>query len=519
MNRPQTLREKLAQLIIVRIGSNLPPIRTVEEDADKVRRQLDECPLGGLLLFNGRRQHTAETLDRLQGCTNVPLLVTADIERGVGQQLHGYPVFPHAMAFSALDEAEESVFDFAQSTAQVARASGIHVTLSPVADVNNDPQNPIISTRAFGCEPQQVSRLVAAFIRGSHAGGLLTTAKHYPGHGNTSEDSHHELPTVRSSREEMQQIELPPFQAAIEAGVSLIMTAHVCYPAFDATGKCATLSRPIVTELLRDQLGFQGAVISDSLLMEGVKQQGTNEGDLAVQAINAGVDFLLDIADPVGTLNEMERAVIEGRLDAARVEQAFERVWKLKTATFEEQPEAIDITTMEDYVLPTMEKLVTTVCRDSITMASEREGQLPFSTHQSLCVVVIKTVNPSGSSDDEPIAAHLREHFTSCEYIELGPEASEQEYARAKSACQEAEQVLVALIVKPAAWHRFGLSPELVAYAKELLSHNNCVLVSLGAIEALSEFESLTNPPSQLCTYSDVPAAQQALVQLLAKVT
>ncbi len=515
MNPPKTLREKLAQLMYVRIGSNLPPVRAADEDATKIERILETCPIGGLLLFNGRRHDTPSTLDRLQEVSDVPLLVAADIERGVGQQMRGFSIFPHAMAFSALDEAEKRVYEFALITAKVARASGIHVTLSPVADVNNNPLNPIISTRAFGREPQEVSRLVTAFVRGSHDGGLLTTAKHFPGHGNTSEDSHHELPTIHSSREEMQQIELPPFQAAIDAGAALIMTAHICFPAIDPTGQCATLSQPILKDLLRKQLGFEGAVVSDSLMMEGVKQQGENEGDLAVKAINAGVDFLLDIVDPHTTLDQMEQAVEEGRLDEARVNEAFEHLWKLKQSTFDDHSHDVAATEIENNVLPEMERLVTTISHDAITATNTRAGQLPFAKERKLSAVVIKTVNPSGSTEEEPIAAHLREQFSDCDYFDLGPDATEENYSKAKEACQNAEQVLIALIVKPAAWHRFGLKPELVAYVKELLEHDNCVLVSLGAAEALSEFASHPTPHTQLCTYSDVPASQQAIVQYL----
>src|SRR5690606_35336232 len=143
------------------------------------------------------------------------------------------------------------------------------MSFSPVADVNVDPRNPIIATRAFGNKPDRVADLVTAFVKGSAAGGILATAKHFPGHGNTHEDSHHALPTVDGSREELLACELVPFRAAIAAGVPLLMTAHVRFPALDPSGKPATLSQGILTDLLRNELHFQGAVVSDSLLMDG----------------------------------------------------------------------------------------------------------------------------------------------------------------------------------------------------------------------------------------------------------
>ena len=303
----------------------------MEEDAERIESLLGECAIGGLLLFNGRQDATAQTLAHLQCLSKYPLLVAADIERGVGQQLRGETLFPHAMAFSALgDDAEQHVHEFARLTGLAARTNGIHISFSPVADVNVDPRNPIIATRSFGSDPQRVSKLVSAYIAGCKAGGLLATAKHFPGHGNTHEDSHHALPTVKASREEMETCELTPFKAAITAEVPLIMTAHVRYPGLDPSGTPATLSKPILVDLLRGSLGFQGVVASDSLLMEGVKSQSQNPGELALKTLLAGVDLLLDVEDPLSTLAALESAVANGHLSIERVDEAYQRVCDLK---------------------------------------------------------------------------------------------------------------------------------------------------------------------------------------------
>ena len=245
-----SLREKIAQLVFVRIGSNLPPVRTAEQDEERVAKLLDECPVGGLLLFNGGPE-IKQTLERLQKRSTVPLLVAADIERGVGQQVKGYTLFPHAMAFGTMNESDgnSALRSFAQILAHESRDAGIHITFSPVADVSTNPRNPIIVTRAFSDDVERVSQLVSLFVNEVQSRGIHATAKHFPGHGDTEKDSHDSLPTVARSREQLAACELKPFQAAMDAGCELIMTAHVAYPALDPSGTPATLSPVILQNL------------------------------------------------------------------------------------------------------------------------------------------------------------------------------------------------------------------------------------------------------------------------------
>ncbi len=512
-DRPTSLREKLAQLLFVRVGSNLPPVRTVEEDELRVTELIEQCPVGGLVLFNGRRGETAQTLARLQTQSRYPLLVASDIERGVGQHLLGHTVFPHAMAFDALGpDAEQAVQEFAEFTANSALANGIHIAFAPVADVNIDPRNPIIATRAFGSSPERVARLVKSFIEGCQNEGLLTTAKHFPGHGNTHEDSHLALPTVDASREEMLACELAPFRAAISANVSLIMTAHVRYPAWDESGKPATLSRPILTELLREQLGFDGVVVSDSLLMEGVKSQYANEGELAVEALLAGIDILCDLAEPVATLEALETAVAREDLPLQRVEESFRRVWALKQSVFSAPRREADIDTDDSArTTETMEGHSREVARKAIICQTNDSASRPLSSRRSLCALLLRPHGSHLDPPEQPLGAALRERFNACEYYELGPDCQSTEYDSFCKRALQADQLLIAFIVKPAAWHRFGLLPEQAALVKKLTESRECVLASLGTPEALHPFEATV----KLCTFSDVAASQVALAEYI----
>lgn len=506
--RPSSLREKLAQLMFVRVGSNLPPVRTVEQDAERIGELLAECPLGGLILFNGLREETPTTLARLQEISKVPLLISSDIERGVGQQLHGPELFPHAMAFDSLgNEAEATVEEFARLTAIDARAAGLHITFAPVADVNIDPKNPIIATRAFGNDPQRVAELVRAFVRGCTSGGLLSTAKHFPGHGNTHEDSHHELPTVVGSRESLDNCELLPFRVAIDAGVNLVMSAHVRYPSLDDGSAPATLSQKILTDLLRDELRFQGAVVSDSLLMEGVKSQCEGEGELAVRALNAGLDILLDVAEPNETLAALEQAVDNGKLAEQRVDEAFERVWRLKQMMFENEPAP-----PPDGLEEQTDSLIRRVAQQSIRDFADNAASASFDPTQKVCTILVRPYESHLDPPEQPLGAAARLLAKDAEYFELGPRSAPEDFQRVLHAAQQIEQVLLAIIVKPAAWHAFGLLPAQQKFVEQLIGQQPCVLASLGTPEALHQFENVSR---KLCTFSDVPASQRALAELL----
>ncbi|MBT8399553.1 MAG: beta-glucosidase, partial [Rhodothermia bacterium] len=273
MRRPSSLLERAAQLLFIRIGSNMnPPIRAHEE-ADRVAEIIERCPIGGLLLFNGRFRETGKALQRLQKISRFPLVVAADLERGAGQQLKGATIFPHAMALSAQAElAVTDAYDMGRITAREALSEGVHYILGPVADLNRNPKNPIIGTRAFGRDPQRVATLVRAYVEGCRAEGCVVAPKHFPGHGNTDADSHSDVPVIGGSREEFDEIDLVPFREAIAAGCETVMTAHAAYPGLDPSGRVATRSAVILNDLLRNTLGFGGAVVSDSLLMDGVRR-------------------------------------------------------------------------------------------------------------------------------------------------------------------------------------------------------------------------------------------------------
>ena len=266
-------------------------------------------------LYRSEPYEAAELLNRMQEQSRLPLLVAADFERGVTMRLHGATTFPHAMSFGAagkLDYAEA----FGRITAQESRAVGVHWNFFPDADVNSNPANPIINTRSFGEDPQQVGDLVAAYIRGARANGMMTTAKHFPGHGDTATDSHLSVAQVTGDRARLDSVELAPFRKAIGAGVDSVMVAHVTVPALEPdANRVATTSPAIVTDLLKRQLGFQGIVVTDALDMAGLTRlYSTNTGRAAVDAFKAGSDLLLIPADLDASYNAVLQAARSGEI-------------------------------------------------------------------------------------------------------------------------------------------------------------------------------------------------------------
>lgn len=507
-----SLRQKIAQLIFVRIGSNLPPIRIVEQDEERVARLLVECPVGGLLLFNGGPE-TKPALARLQQRSAVPLLVASDIERGVGQQVKGYTLFPHAMAFEKLGaNAAAVVADFARSIARESRDVGIHITFGPVADVNTNPRNPIIATRAFSETPNRAAELTRAYVAAAEEAGLRTAAKHFPGHGDTHQDSHDTLPSVGRSMSELQACELAPFQAAIDAGCGIVMTAHVSYPAIDPSGAPATLSSIILQDVLRKQMKFRGVVCSDSLLMAGVRDRFANEPEMALATLTAGVDLLLDLNEPANVVDFLCTCVASGRLDGSRVDEALERVWALKQSVFAKS--AHDYSAKPE-TPPSSAALAERVARDAIELRHGGPPALPLDSDKSLGAILLKPFETPIDPPEQPLAAALRERFRDVKYAQLGPKSDAAAYQAASDLARDAKQLVVAMIVRPAAWHAFGLRPEQRAFVQRLVrERSDVVLASLGVPYALQDYPEAA---VWICSYSDVPVSQRALVEFLLK--
>jgi beta-N-acetylhexosaminidase len=331
-------------------------------------------------LYRNQPYEAAELLNRLQQDSKLPLLVAADFERGVTMRLHGATGFPHAMAFGAtgkLDYAEA----FGRITAQEARAIGVHWNFFPDADVNSNPANPIINTRSFGEDPQQVGDLVVAYIRGARANGMLTTVKHFPGHGDTATDSHLSVAQVTGDRARLNSVELPPFRKAIEAGVDSVMVAHVTIPALEPDpNRVATTSPAIVTDLLKKQLGFKGIVVTDALDMAGLTRlYSTNIGRASVDAFKAGNDLLLIPADLDASYRAVLEAARSGEIPQAQLDASVLKLLKAKASLGLQKARLVSLEALANVVgKPENLALGQQISDDSVTLVRDNGKLLPL---------------------------------------------------------------------------------------------------------------------------------------------
>lgn len=332
-----SVEEQIAQMIVVRAAGYLfdHQIRFPqwEPTQEKLRHWLQNLNVGGVILLGGSAAEIAQRTGQLQGWAKTPLLIAADIEEGVGQRFTGATWFPPPMALGEIAKtnlplAKTYANRFGEITAQEALALGINWIMAPVVDVNNNPENPVINVRAFSETPAIVSELTAAFLEGVHRYPALSTAKHFPGHGDTATDSHLSLPILDVGMDRLTEVEIPPFASAIAHGVDSVMSAHLLVPSWDEVFP-ATLSSTILTQQLRFNLGFDGLIVTDALVMGALKEVATPE-EIAILAIEAGADILLMPSDPEGAIAAVSAAVNDGRLSPQRITASVARIWEAK---------------------------------------------------------------------------------------------------------------------------------------------------------------------------------------------
>ncbi len=321
------LKDQVAQLVMPWLLGNY--VGFDAEGLAQARGWIDSLHVGGIIISIGSPVDVAAKLNFLQRRSRLPLLIAADLESGAAYRFFGATAFPTNMGIGATGR-EEDAYQLGRITGLEGRALGVHLNFGPVADINNNPANPIINTRSFGSDPAAVARLVAAAIRGTKSTGMLATAKHFPGHGDTDTDSHIALSSVRGDWRHLNSVELVPFRAAVRAGVDAVMSAHLALPGFDADStRPATLSPAVLTGVLRDSLGFKGLVVTDALDM-GALVTRYGGGEAAVLAFEAGTDLLLMPANPREALEAITAAVTSGRIPRARLAHSVLKILTLK---------------------------------------------------------------------------------------------------------------------------------------------------------------------------------------------
>jgi len=512
------LRGKAAQLVMVR-AYGLPE----HPDSENHRALLNlvrQERVGGLVVFRSELGSLPVLLNELQDAAELPLLVSADLERSLAFRiLEGTVSLPDAMAIGALppEVAADAARFAGELTAREGRAVGIHWALAPVADVNNNPDNPIINLRSFGEDPAMVSRLVAAFTLGARDGGILTSAKHFPGHGDTSLDSHLELPTIGGTRERVEKVELAPFRAAITAGVDSVMIGHLALPAFDPSGRPATLSSKITTDLLRGELGFRGLIVTDALEMRGVGN--LTMGEASVQSLLAGADVLLLPADPRVAIEALVLAVEEGRLSEARITASARKVLEAKARLGLHRQRKVDpLAQRREVQRPQDQKRAFEIARQAITVVKNEHDILPLHAENELKVLHLLlssdwmngNIGPGGGR----LETELRARGAGVRTRRFGPEISPSQAEEVLREASSYSHVVVSAFVKVTSSKGHADMDESHAALLESLARagHKVVVISFGNPYLLGQFPDV---PVYVCTYGSEESSQSAAAAAL----
>lgn len=470
----------------------------------------------------GQPLELAAILNRLQSAAKTPLLIGGDYEHGVGMRITGATRFPRAMAYGAAND-PALVRASARVTAEEARALGVQVNFAPVADVNNNPRNPVINIRSFGEDPARVGALVTEAVRGLQEGGVVATLKHFPGHGDTAVDTHLGLATVPHDRARLDRVELAPFRQGIEAGAASVMVAHVEMPALDPAPGPATFSRPIVTGLLREQLGFKGLVVTDSLLMDAISAM-TGPGEASVKALLAGADLLLDPANVREAAAALKAGLANGTVPRARLVEAARRVLEYKARLGLHRTRTVDLDAVMAHVGTRQgAELARTTAERAVTLLRDERNVVPLTTPRTARVLYLSVLDyPSGwriAAPSRTLIPELRKRWGNVTAIELSDRSSAEELDLVRAMAANYEAIVAGVFVRASSGSgRLDLGPGVVRLLQDLSAgaarrQQPLVSVFFGSPYAAAAAAAL---PSVLLTYDMGDYTEAAAVRALA---
>lgn len=497
-----SLREKIAQMVV----ANIVPENMDENSGEfkKYKTLCEQQKVGGFIFFKGSIADYVRISNKLQSYSETPLLISADFERGIKMRVTDGVIFPNNMAIGATDNSELA-YKMGKEIARQTRLIGVQQNYSPVCDVNNNPNNPIINVRSFGENPQLVSKMSEAMIKGLQDGNVIATAKHFPGHGDTEIDSHNDLPILNFSMDRLNSIELAPFKNAIDKKVMSVMIAHLSFPELESDSHVpASLSANIVQSLLIDKMGFDGLVVTDALNMKGITKYYST-GEVAVMCVNAGIDLILMPLSEEKTIDAIESAVSSGKISEERINRSVEKILKAKewlglfNNKYVQEADVWKSVHSEE-----SDVLAQQIADESITLVKDDNNSLPTDASKRTLVIVI---SEGGESDNTSyLQSHAGEYLSNYELIksnELG-NINPADY----------EKIIFAVYAKV----RYGtgkisISPENASLITSISgSHNGTIVVSLGNPYLLKEFPSAN---SYICAYGDSDVSINAVLKCI----
>ncbi|MDQ3698205.1 MAG: serine hydrolase [Gemmatimonadota bacterium] len=514
-----SLRERVGQMVHVWVLGDYVNV----EDASfiEVRRWITEDKVGGVTMSLGSPIEVAAKVNTFQRMARVPLLVASDVEPGLGRLaggVHAPSLLPGGsatlvttnMAIGASGR-DDDAYRIGRIVGREARAIGITVAFAPTVDVNNNPANPVINTRSFGEEPRAVARLAAAFVRGVQEQGVLATAKHFPGHGDTDVDSHLALPIVQSDRARLDSVELVPFRASIAAGVGAVMTAHIALPALDEPSTPATLVPKVITGLLRDTLGFRGMIFTDALTMEGVGQGYPVERS-AVLAVQAGADILLKPSSVPRAIDAVVNGVDRGEIPAARIEQSARRTLEMKARLGLNEHRYVDLERLRQVVgAPEHWTVAREVAARAVTLLRDTGSLVPAPRDGQ--IAVISYAPELEVTAGRAFAAELRVLAKGVSVARITPRSARAELDSLAAAASNAERIVITTHVRTIEGEgRAAIPPHIAAWIDELARGNRVVVIANGNPYVIRQFPRVG---SYMATYGIDPSLERASARAL----
>ena len=446
--RSLSLREKIGQMINVRMSGEFANLSS-EKFAEYVR-EIKENGIGGFTVYRGEANAIAVLTNELQSISKVPLLFSADYERGLRMQLRTGTPFTTNMGVAATGDVS-AAYRQGKIICQEMRAIGVNWLFAPVVDVNNNPDNPVINIRSFGADPKRVGEFGSALVKGVKEANCLATLKHFPGHGDTATDSHIGLSVVPIDRNRLNQVELIPFKAAIAAGVDSIMTAHVALPQITGDEVPATLSPKVTTDILRSELGFDGIVSTDAMEMGAIKKTYSDERS-AVMAVIAGADVVLLPNSSKKAIDTIEAAVRSGEITDARIDESVRRILKAKHRLGLSDKRTVDLNAVNKIVeSPENVREANAIAERSITLLRDGDGMLPLTVEKAARTTFIVI-----AADDDPVEGvalipEIQRRVPNANILKLDPRSPKADYDKAAAEVAASDAAVVAVFVKRAA--------------------------------------------------------------------
>jgi beta-N-acetylhexosaminidase len=501
-----SLQEKCAQMVMSWCKSFSSDTSTPE--FQRISKLVRKSKIGGIIFFQGELTAEEETIYYLQKESDIPLLIASDFERGLGSRLEDATEFPYNMAVGATGDILYA-YEMGRAIASDSKAIGVRQNLAPVADVNNNPLNPIINVRSFSENKEIVSSYTIAFIAGSKNERVITTAKHFPGHGNTQVDSHLDLPVISGSRAELFQNELVPFVQSIKAGVQSVMVGHLYVPSLQGEDKFpASLSKAIVTDLLQNEIGFDGLIITDALNMNAVTKY-FSVSDAAVFAVQAGNDILLMPPDDHVTINALVSAVQDSMISIARINHSVRKILAAKRwLELQKYSYGTNNKSYLDSIQNSSYKLANQIAEKSITLVKNENGIIPIDTSSTLKVACI-TITDGLKTDKKEIFTNLVEkYFKKIKKYMIDRKSNGRDYSRALRIVKESDVILLPVFMRLRSEDDSLMLAYHEKFIKEILkSKKPVVLISLYDPYLLS---ALPFAKVYLCSYGGAEVSQMA---------